>query len=67
LQRRGVDIALADADAERVALLPGLLVGLLLPVAAGNKPTAFARQFDAGGRAKAQLARRFLDLVDARR
>ena len=67
LQRRGGDIALADADAERVALLPGLLVGLLLPGADWDQAGMLARQFDAGERAQAQLARRLLDLVDAQR
>src|SRR4051812_31970261 len=65
LQRGCADIALPDSDAERVALLPDLLVGFLLPVPRRDQPGMLTRQFDAGQRTQAQLARRFLDLVDA--
>src|SRR6185312_6172996 len=65
LQRRGGDVTLADADTKGVALLPGLVIGLLLPCAAGNQTAALARQLDAGGRAQAQFAGRRFDPVDA--
>ena len=59
-------IALADAGAERVALLPGTACSVFcFQARARNQAGMLARQFDAGGRAQAQLARRLLDLVDA--
>ncbi len=57
LQRRHQHIALADAGDQRFALLPGHAEGRALPGLRRDQARALARQFDAGGRAQAELVR----------
>ncbi len=69
LHRRVGVVALADADRDRLAGVPLLLLGaaeaLLLPLGRGQHALAFAAQVDAGARAEAEVLHEGRDRVDA--
>src|SRR5215469_13520659 len=65
LERRRLNVALADTRDQRLARMPAVLESRLLPGRIGDQATLLTGQIDAGGLAEAEASRHGCDAVDA--